>query len=200
MVAATVSGEHGKRYPIGAYNMKYKKMIQIMYDAIDNKKKIFNAPTWISYLAGLMLNRNEKKHGREGGLHYAKLMTDIQSRDLYYSPELIAQVKKELGYAELGYNGMDVVEDQGDHAGLLPRKVPSSDPAHQVQEDRPSSTGSGRKRRTSSGGNSPRSFAKDRGAAGGRRRSEAAVRRLPASPGIRLPTAALLKKLRLPGF
>jgi len=136
VVAATVNGEHGKRYPIGAYNMKYKKMIQIMYDAIDNKKKIFNAPTWISYLAGLMLIRNEKKHGREGGLHYAKLMTDIQSRDLYYSPELIAQVKKELGYAELGYNGMDVVEGiRATMQACYPEKFPGSDPAHQVQED-----------------------------------------------------------------
>ncbi|HPZ64886.1 MAG TPA: hypothetical protein PLC75_04695, partial [Bacillota bacterium] len=68
--------------------------------------------------------------------HYAKLMTDIQSRDLYYSPELIAQVKKELGYAELGYNGMDVVEGiRATMQACYPEKFPGSDPAHQVQED-----------------------------------------------------------------
>lgn len=137
IVASIVNGEHGGKYPIGISNMKYKKMIKIMYDAIGNTKKILTVPTWMAYLGGLSINRAEAKHGKQGGLNYAKLMTDIQSKNLYYSDELINKVKSELGYKELGYdNSIDV------ESGIMttmqacyPEKFPDSDPANQVKED-----------------------------------------------------------------
>ena len=137
VVAATLNGEHGGRYPVGLSNMKYKEMIRIMYDAIDNKKKIYNIPTWIAYLGGVFINLKEKKHGKQGGLNYAKLMTDIQSRDLFYSDEVIAKMKKDLGYKELGFdNSVDVKSGiQTTMQACYPEKFPNSDPANQVKED-----------------------------------------------------------------
>lgn len=137
IVAAIVNGEHGGKYPIGVSNMKYKEMIRTMYDAIDNKKKIVNVPTWMAYLGGVFINRAEKKEGKQGGLNYAKLMTDIQSKNLYYSDELINKVKTELGYKELGFdNSVDVKEGiRTTMQACYPEKFPSSDPANQVKED-----------------------------------------------------------------
>ncbi|MGI6213239.1 MAG: NAD(P)H-binding protein [Christensenellales bacterium] len=136
VVGATLNGKHGERYPIGLYNMKYKDMIRIMYDAIDNKKKIINSPTWIAYLAGLFLKMKDKREGKEGGLDYAKLMTDIQSRDLFYSQEVIDKTKEDLGYDELGFEDFDVKEGiQSTMQACYPEKFPSSDPANQVKED-----------------------------------------------------------------
>ncbi len=111
VVAASVNGEHGCRYPIGVHNMKYKEMIRIMYESIGRKKKVITVPAWIAYLGGLALQLSYKRRGREGGLHFARLMTQIQSRDLFYDPGLVARVKKELDYAGLGYSrDRDIVE------------------------------------------------------------------------------------------
>ena len=137
VVAATLNGKHGGRYPVGLSNMKYKEMIQIMYDAISNKKKIITIPTFFAYLGGLYFNYKEKKHGKQGGLNYAKLMPDIQARDLYYSDEVIANMKEELGYKELGYdNSVDVKSGiETTMQACYPEKFPNSDPANQVKED-----------------------------------------------------------------
>lgn len=101
IVAGTINGVTGK-YPIGNVNMKYKEMIQIMYDACGNTKKILNVPTWMAYLGGWWIDKNFKKEGREGGLDHAKLMPDIQSKDYYLDPK---PVREALGYEALGYNG-----------------------------------------------------------------------------------------------
>lgn len=136
VVAAMLNGEHGRRYPIGLFNMKYKEMIKIMYDAIGNDKKIVTSPTWVAYIAGLFLKRKDKKAGKEAGLDYAKLMTDIQSKDLFYPEEVIAQTKLDLGYAELGYEDDDVVEGiEVTMQACYPEKFPDSDPANQVKAD-----------------------------------------------------------------
>lgn len=137
MVAAIVNGEHGGKYPVGLSNMKYKRMIKIMYDAIGNKKKIYNVPTWMAYLGGMMVNRAEKKHGKEGGLNYAKLMTDIQSKDLFYSDEVINKMQSDLGYKELGFDKSLSVESgiETTMQACYPEKFPNSDPANQVKED-----------------------------------------------------------------
>lgn len=137
VVASILNGEHATKYPIGDSNMKYKQMIRIMYDALNNKKKIINTPTWIAYLGGLFINRQEKKHGKQGGLDYAKLMTDIQSKDLFFTQETIDKVKSQLDYKGLGYDKeLDVTEGiRTTIEACYPEKFPDSDPANQVKED-----------------------------------------------------------------
>jgi len=136
VVAATLNGKHGQRYPIGLVNMKYKDMIKIMYDAIDNNKKIITVPTWLAYLTGIMLKYADKRKGKESGLDYAKLMTNIQSKDLFYSDEVIAQTKEALGYDALGYTDDDVAEGiKSTMQACYPEKFPDSDPANQVKQD-----------------------------------------------------------------
>jgi len=137
VVAATLNGRHGEKYPVGLSNMMYKEMIRTMYDAIGNNKKIYTIPTAFAYLGGLYFNLLEKKYGKEGGLNYAKLMPDIQARKMFYSDEVIAKMKLDLGYRALGFdNSLDV------KSGIIttmqacyPEKFPESDPANQVKED-----------------------------------------------------------------
>ena len=48
----------------------------------------------------------EKKKGKQGGLNYAKLMTQIQSKKFYYDTQT---VRAELNYKALGFgNDKDV--------------------------------------------------------------------------------------------
>jgi nucleoside-diphosphate-sugar epimerase len=108
VVAAAYNGDHGERYPIGNVNMKYKDLINTMMTSIGSKKRYFGTPTWMCYLAGSYLNKKEAKEGKQGGLNFAKLMTQIQSKDLYFDASVS---QKKLGYDELGYTGGgDVVE------------------------------------------------------------------------------------------
>lgn len=137
VVAATLNGKHGEKYPIGLVNMKYNDMIRIMYDAIGNKKKIINVPTWLAYVTGLFMKSADKRKGKEAGLDYAKLMTNIQSKELFYADEVIAKTKKDLGYAELGFDKDDDVAEgiRSTMQACYPEKFPNSDPANQVKED-----------------------------------------------------------------
>ncbi len=98
VVAATFNGKHGGRYPIGGTNMKFKKMIELMYEYLKVEKKVKTVPTFLCYLNGLSMKKKAKKEGKEAGLDYAKLMTDIMSKDFYYSQETIKNLQNELDF------------------------------------------------------------------------------------------------------
>jgi dihydroflavonol-4-reductase len=98
VVAAILRGKHGRKYPVGNYNMKFKEMIEIMYEALEEKKKVATVPTWLAYINGVFMHQNARKKGKESGLHYAKLMTDILSQDFYFSSKVIKKVEKDLNF------------------------------------------------------------------------------------------------------
>lgn len=106
IVAAAFNGEHGKSYLPASENIKFKHMIKYMMASAGFPKKFIRIPACVGYLAGLSLISKDKKHGRESGLHLAKIMTDILSKDLFADLE---KTKIELKYDELGFNGGESV-------------------------------------------------------------------------------------------
>jgi hypothetical protein len=102
VVAGTLNGKHGHKYPIGNKNVTFKEMLQIMNDVSGETKKVITVPTWTAALGGWLIDKKFAKEGREGGLDHTKLMYDIQSRYYYYDAK---PVWEQLGYEELGYNG-----------------------------------------------------------------------------------------------
>lgn len=108
IVAAAFNGDNGECYPVGNENWKYKDMINTMMKSVGNKKRFFGMPAWICYFAGISIKRAEKKHGKEGGLDYARLMTQIQSRNLYFDPN---ETRQKLRYDSLGFTGGGSVAD-----------------------------------------------------------------------------------------
>ena len=125
VVACAFKGKHGVRYPIGAYNMKFTEMLKIMYEYLGIEKKISTMPTWICYLGGFAMKRNLAKEGKEAGLDSAKLMTQIMSKDFYYSPEDIVHSDK-----------FDVKEGiESAMKACYPEKFPDFDSKDEVKED-----------------------------------------------------------------
>jgi len=55
--------------------------------AIDEKKKIINIPRPLAVLAGIIIEKNIKKKGLQGGLDARFLMRDIMTQNLYFDPE-----------------------------------------------------------------------------------------------------------------
>ncbi len=111
VVAATFYGEHGKRYPIGHTNHKYKYMINTMMEACGATKRYKGVPTCFATLGGIAVARKLKKNGQCSGLDYTKLMKDIQSKDYYIPDELTQEIHKELHYDDLGFKGGKSIED-----------------------------------------------------------------------------------------
>lgn len=100
VVATTLNGKNGRAYPVGKENILFKDMINIMMEGLGSKKRFSPIPAWVAYLGGLTIRLKDKKEGKEGGLNYAKLMTQIQSKKFYYDT---TQMRKELNYESLGF-------------------------------------------------------------------------------------------------
>ena len=87
IIGALEHGEHGKRYTVGDENHSFNEMLEMMMSAIGENKKIINIPRFLAVLAGMMIERDFKKKGLEGGLDAKFLMRDIMTHDLYFNPE-----------------------------------------------------------------------------------------------------------------
>ncbi|MDZ7838417.1 MAG: hypothetical protein U5N58_10985 [Actinomycetota bacterium] len=55
---------------------------------MERKKKIINIPRSLAVLAGILIEKNFKKKGLEGGLDARFLMRDIMTHNLYFDPEI----------------------------------------------------------------------------------------------------------------
>lgn len=106
IVAAAYNGENGKHYLPATANLKYRDMITYMMASAGFPKKFIKMPAFLGYLVGLTLIKKVRKEGLQSGLHMAKIMTDILSRDFFADCEA---VKNELNYKELGFDGGESV-------------------------------------------------------------------------------------------
>ena len=70
IIGALEHGEHGKRYTVGDENHSFNEMLEMMMSAIGENKKIINIPRFLAVLAGMMIERDFKKKGLEGGLDF----------------------------------------------------------------------------------------------------------------------------------
>ena len=111
VVSAAFYGQHGDKLPIGAYDRKYKDMINMMMEDVGATKRYMGVPTWMATIGGYMVANDLKKTNQDSGLNYKRLMKDIQSQDLYFGQDVIDKVRKHLHYDEFGFNGGGSLED-----------------------------------------------------------------------------------------
>lgn len=102
IVAAAYNGIHGERYPVGDVNINYRDMFPYMMASAGFPKKFIKMPAIFGYIAGLFLMAKEKKEGLQSGLHLAKTMTTILSKDFFLET---AQTRKALDFEALGFTG-----------------------------------------------------------------------------------------------
>jgi len=60
IIGALENGDHGARYPVGDENRTFNEMLEMMMDALGQKKKIINIPGFLAVLAGGMIERQFK--------------------------------------------------------------------------------------------------------------------------------------------
>ncbi|HNQ66866.1 MAG TPA: hypothetical protein PKN32_00690 [Bacteroidales bacterium] len=104
IVAAAFNGKNGTKYLPASENIKYNEMITYMMSLAGFPRKFRKLPISIAYIGGLFMVLGDKLHGKQSGLHLAKIMIDILSKDLYADCK---QYKIELNYSELGFKGGD---------------------------------------------------------------------------------------------
>ncbi len=108
IVAASINGEPGMRYPIGQINLSFEELINRMMEAIDDPRRFQGVPAWICAIWAGNVDRKLRKQGLESGLNHAKLMTQICNRTFYVDPD---EFKTRMNYQELGFEGgKDVLE------------------------------------------------------------------------------------------
>ncbi|MEG1499913.1 MAG: NAD(P)-dependent oxidoreductase [Clostridia bacterium] len=108
VVAAAINGESTEKYQIGKTNILFKDLIKFMLKCSNDKRKYISLPAWLCGLGGLSIVRKNKREGKEGGLHYGKLMTQIQNKKFFINPN---EYQSKLGFKELGFcGGKDVFE------------------------------------------------------------------------------------------
>ena len=99
IIGALEHGEHGARYTVGDENHTFNEMLEMMMSAIGENKKIINIPRFMAILAGIMIEKDMKKKGLEGGLDAEFLMRDIITNNLYFDP---SDTAKKLEYGRGG--------------------------------------------------------------------------------------------------
>ena len=102
IVAAAYNGENGKHYLPASANIKYRDMVTYKMASAGFPKRFIKTPALLGYFAGLFLINKEKKQGLQSGLHMARIMIDILSKDFFADCE---KVKTELNYKELNFDG-----------------------------------------------------------------------------------------------
>lgn len=100
IVAVAYNGENGKAYFIGEENMTFKELIELMLEAKGSHKQYKEVSPRLAALGARKLDKLNYKNGKESGLSYSKLMTDIQSKKFYIPSQ---QYKIDLDYEELDY-------------------------------------------------------------------------------------------------
>ena len=100
IAGAVAYGQHGKQYPIGDMNLRWKEMFSIMFSAIGVRRRIINVPHWVAAVAGRVMMIRERNRAKEPGLNLALIFKDIISREFYLESTHSAAV--------LGHGSCDV--------------------------------------------------------------------------------------------
>ncbi len=102
IVACAFFGESGKSYPISTDNITFKSLLELMLKGLEDKRKVFQVPTFICSIGAKFLVRKNKKNGKEAGLYYPKVMSQILNKKFYIDPK---SSMNNLHFKELGFNG-----------------------------------------------------------------------------------------------
>jgi dihydroflavonol-4-reductase len=102
IVAASFYGSNKESYQVGKENMSYQKILKIMLQAIDNRKRIVMVPAWIAAIGGWLIDRRLRKSHKESGLNHRLLMSQILNQSFYIDSSVI---ESKLHYELLGFCG-----------------------------------------------------------------------------------------------
>lgn len=95
-------------YLVGQENFTYRKMIKIMMKASKDHRLFISLPGWLCAFWANKIHQNLLHQGLESGLHYGKLMTQIQNKRFYVDNK---DTRLRLHFEELGFfGGRDVSE------------------------------------------------------------------------------------------
>lgn len=97
--AAVLFGEGGV-YPVGGVNLTYKELFIKMLRAAGDGRKVHTVPAFLAAPGARLMTKNAKADGREPGLNYAKLMTQVFPRRFYLDGE---QTARALHFEKLGF-------------------------------------------------------------------------------------------------
>lgn len=95
IVGAVELGEHGKMYPVGDQNLRWKEMFSIMFTSIGIQRRFIHVPYWMAEPVGHYMMWKENRRSKEPGLHLAYVFKDILSQEFYLDSR---QSAENLGY------------------------------------------------------------------------------------------------------
>lgn len=102
VVACTIAGENKKCYPIATDNISFKELLSLMLSGMGDKRKIIMVPAFLCALGTHKMVKANKKSGKEPGLYYPKVMTQILSKKFEIDPE---ESMKNLKFDAFNYKG-----------------------------------------------------------------------------------------------
>lgn len=110
IAGALEKNQGANAYPIGYYNMEWKKMIAIFNQHIGREKnKIITIPKFLYRMSMKKIMKEQRENNIEGGLHMVKF-TDLQCANLF--------IDKSLGCDFLGVTEDDIEQAIGQSAQL----------------------------------------------------------------------------------
>lgn len=102
VVACTIYGESKTAYPIATDNITFKELLKLMLKGMNDKRKIIQIPAFLCALGTHGMVKKQRKQGKEAGLYYPKVMTQILSKKFYIDPQTSME---NLHFKKLGYSG-----------------------------------------------------------------------------------------------
>ena len=102
VVACTLFGKSGVSYPIATDNITFKELLSLMLKGMEDKRKIFQIPAFLCAIGAKFLVNKQRKQGKEAGLYYPKVMTQILNKKFYIDPK---KSMENLHFKELGFKG-----------------------------------------------------------------------------------------------
>lgn len=102
VVACTFAGEPKTAYPVASDNITFKEMLKLMLSGMGDNRKIIEIPGWLCALFTHGMVKKFKKQGKEPGLYYPKVMSQILNKKFYIDPQKSMQA---LQFEKFGFDG-----------------------------------------------------------------------------------------------
>ncbi len=102
IVACAFFGESGGSYPISTDNITFKELLKLMLKGMGDKRKVVQVPAFLCSFIAKFMAKKQLKQGKEPGLYYPKVMTQILNQKFYIDPE---KSMENLHFKELNYKG-----------------------------------------------------------------------------------------------
>lgn len=102
IVACTIAGENKVCYPIATDNISFKELLKLMLQGMGDDRKVVMLPAFLCALGTHGMVKKQRAEGKEPGLYYPKVMTQILAKDFVIDPE---QSMRALNFEHFGFKG-----------------------------------------------------------------------------------------------